>query len=66
MADDEDLPRAREGVGEAKSICKVAERGGRNGDRDTETRRMTTLLELECFFIFLTMEYVLDILLELL
>ena len=27
---------------------------------------MTTLLELECFFIFLTMEYVLDILLELL
>ena len=56
------------GVGEANSVAKLPERRGVDGDLDGDARTMATLLErvLECFFIFLMMEYVLDILLELL
>jgi hypothetical protein len=50
--------RGRDEVGEAKSIGKVFERRGVDGDLDTDARRMTTLLEgiFDGFFFFLPME----------
>ena len=60
---------AREGgVGEANSVAKLPERRGADGDLDGDARTMATLLErvLDGIFFFLPMEYILQLLLELL
>ena len=60
---------AREGgVGEANSVAKLPEQRGANGGLDGDARTMATLLEqvLDGIFFFFPMEYILQLLLELL